>query len=98
MHVDLDGDAREQLLDAGDVEAEQMPAHVILMGVGDERAEELHVVPLHLIDDGVDLPRRVHHHALARLGVADEIHEVLHRAELHLLQIDRLAHLGHSVQ
>src|SRR5258707_9787947 len=58
-----------------------------------QRAGEPHVVGLRGVDDRVDLPRGIHHDALAGHRVADEIDEVLHRSQLELLEIDsRLAH------
>src|SRR2546425_1271401 len=71
-------------------------AHVILVGVRDERARDRHAPRLGGLDDRVDLPRRVHDHALARLRIADEIDEVLHRPQFHLLEIDRVV-AGHGL-
>src|SRR5205807_3737902 len=42
------------------------------------------------VDNGVDLPRRVDHHALARDGVAHEVDEVLHGAQLELLEVEAI--------
>src|SRR5262249_59323252 len=86
------GVAGQELLDARDVEAEQVSAYVVLVGVGDEHAAELHAVGLHGVDDAVDVPRRIDHHALTSRRIPDQIHEVLHRAQLHLLEVDGVAH------
>jgi len=66
----------------------QAAPDVILVGVGDEGAREPHAVGGDRLDDRVDLPRRIDHHALPGHRVADEIDEVLHRPQFHLLEID----------
>ncbi len=78
------------IFDARDVVAEEMPADVVLVRVRDEHAGQTHIVGLDLLDDGVDLPRRVDSHALPGLGVADQVDEVLHGAQLHLPQVHGL--------
>src|SRR5206468_12566479 len=98
VDVHLERDAREQLLHAGDAAGHpprgEAAADVILMGVRHQRAGEPHAVGPRRVDDRVDLPRGVHHHAFARDRIADEIDEILHRPQLELSQIDsRLAHL-----
>jgi hypothetical protein len=88
VDVDLHGLSGEQFLDARDVVAEEMTAHVILMRVGHQRAGEAHVLRGRQVRDGVDLPGGIHHHALAAGPVAHEIHEVLHRPQLDLLEVE----------
>ena len=99
MDVDLERHAREQFLDAGDAAGHaprgEAAADVVLMGVSHQRAGEPHAVGLGGVDDRVDLPRGIHHDALAGHRVADEIDEVLHRPQLELLEID--SRLGHGV-
>ena len=97
VHVHLGADAAEQLLDARDVEPEEMAADVVLVRVSHQHAAELHAVLLDLIDDRVDLPRGIDDDAVPRLRVPDQVHEVLHRAQLELPQVDRVAH-RYSVQ
>ena len=90
----------QQVLDArnasGHAPGLEAAAHVILVGVRDERARDRHAPSLGGLDDRVDLPRRVHDHALARLRIADEIDEVLHRPQFHLLEIDCVV-AGHGL-
>jgi hypothetical protein len=97
VDVDLERDAGEQLLDAGDPAGHaprgEAAADVILVRVRDQGAGEPHAVGLRGIDDRVDLPRGIDHDALARDRIADEVDEVLHRPQLELLEVDsRFAH------
>jgi hypothetical protein len=55
--------------------------------MGHERARDRHVVGGGGVQDGVDLPRGIDHHALLRHGITHEIDEVLHGPELHLLDV-----------
>src|SRR5262249_54618324 len=96
MHVDSGRRALQERFDTGNVVAEEMAAHVVLMGMGDEDATELHPVGGDLIEDRVDLPGGIHPDAIARLRIADEIDEVLHRAQLHLPQVERVRRHGSS--
>ena len=92
VDVDLGPDSFEQLLDAGDAARHapvgQAPAHVILVGVRDQRAGDADAVGLGRAHDGVDLPGGVHDDALARLAVPHEVDEVLHGTELHLPEVE----------
>src|SRR5439155_25261319 len=99
VDVDLRLHALQQLFDAGNAAGHapgfEAPADVILVSMGDERAGDRHALRLGGLDNRVDLPRWVDHHALAGLRVADEIDEILHRPQLLLLQIVRLVCLGY---
>src|SRR5207245_1258202 len=86
---------RDAALPAAPAPAAEAAAHVILVGGREERAGERDAPGLRGLHDGVDLPRRVDDHALARLRIADEVDEILHRPQLHLLEVDRLVRHGH---
>ena len=66
-----------------------VPAHpapaVVRVVVGDQRRDRLEVLPLHVLEQPVDVPRRVHERDLAGGFRPDDVGEVLHRADLDLL-------------
>src|SRR5207244_4211654 len=94
VHVDLGRHPGQQLLDARDASGHaprgQAAPDVVLVRVGHQRTDQRHVVGGGRVDNGVDLPRRVDHHALARDGVAHEVDEVLHGAQLELLEVEAI--------
>src|SRR4029077_8285958 len=100
VDVDFRLHAPQQVLDARDAPGHaprrKTAAHVVLVGMRNERARDRHAPGLGGLDDRVDLPGGIDDHALARHRIADEIDEVLHRPELHLLEIDRVVrHASH---
>ena len=78
LHVDRHLGELEEVGDARDLVAEQVPAHVVGVVVGGERAGEVHAVGGQDVEDGLRVVRRVDHHGLARLAVADQVDEVDH--------------------
>ena len=92
MHDDFGFALFQKLAHAVDRHPGKPAADMIRVRVGDEGVGDLHVVLRRGLENRVDLPRRIDHRDLARLGRTDEIHVVLHRADFELFKVKRWIH------
>jgi len=83
IDVNLQRYARDQVRKPAYVMAKNIPADVIGMIMGDQRPDELHIIPLGGRYDARDIPSRIDDHADSLDIVTNEINEIRHlRSEI----------------